>query len=122
MTELKSVMPVLRVADMDRALAFYTGTLGFASRWRAGNDGGGENAMLESGEVRVMLSTGEHLGGPPRFTGTLYVDVRGVAGLWERLRGVCDVAWPLEAMDYGTLEFGVRDPDGYVLGFAESGD
>jgi hypothetical protein len=27
--------------------------------------------------------------------------------------------WPLEQQEYGTREFGIRDPDGYVLAFAE---
>ena len=34
-------MPVLKVADMQRALDFYTGVLGFTTCWRAANDGGG---------------------------------------------------------------------------------
>ena len=28
--------------------------------------------------------------------------------------------WPLEAMDYGQTEFGIRDCDGYTLAFAEA--
>ena len=27
--------------------------------------------------------------------------------------------WPLEKMTHGTLEVGVRDPNGYILAFAE---
>ena len=30
-----------------------------------------------------------------------------------------DVVWPIADMEYGTREFGIRDPDGYVLAFAE---
>ncbi len=30
-----------------------------------------------------------------------------------------DLVWPLETMDYGTVEFRIRDCDGYVLAFAE---
>jgi uncharacterized glyoxalase superfamily protein PhnB len=105
---------------MDRAAAFYTGVLGFAVRWREPADGGGESCMLESGNARVLLSTGSHLELPPRFTGTLYFDMGGVREFWERVRGACDVVWPLEEMDYGSLEFGVRDPDGYVLAFSEA--
>ena len=117
--ELRGVVPVLRVADMDRAVAFYKGVLGFSIRWRASGDGGGENAMLEHGAVRLMLSTGAHLGDAPRFTGTLYFDMTGVRELWERIGKACETVWPLEEMSYGSLEFGIRDPDGYTLAFSE---
>jgi hypothetical protein len=30
-----------------------------------------------------------------------------------------EVVWPLEAMSYGTLEFGIHDCNGYTLAFAE---
>ncbi len=112
-------MPVLRVSNMDKALSFYEGVLGFRLTWRAGNDGGGENCMLESGDVAVMLSTGAHLGDTPKLTGTLYFNTTGVTDLYERVRDRAPVVWPLSKMDYGTLEFGIHDPDGYTLAFAE---
>jgi uncharacterized glyoxalase superfamily protein PhnB len=89
-------------------------------RWREPDDGGGENCMLEAGPVKLMLSTGAHLGESPRFTGTLYFELESVEALWERAREVCEVVWPLEDMDYGTREFGIRDPDGYLLAFARA--
>jgi hypothetical protein len=33
-----------------------------------------------------------------------------------------EIVWPLERMEYGQLEFGIRDPDGYLLAFAEEVD
>lgn len=119
MAILKSVMPTLRVAEMDRAVPFYTQQLGFSIAWRSPGDGGGENCLLESGQVAVLLSTGSHLGEPPKLTGTIYFDTDGVDELWEALRGRVEVVWPLSDMEYGTREFGIRDPDGYVLAFAE---
>lgn len=56
----KGVLRVLRVTDLDRALAFYRDVLGFELRWRQPADGGGESCMLEQGAARVMLSTGSH--------------------------------------------------------------
>jgi uncharacterized glyoxalase superfamily protein PhnB len=75
--------------------------------------------MLEAGPVAVLLSTSPHLGTPPRFTGTIYFDVEDVEGLWDTVGPTADVVWPIADMDYGTREFGIRDPDGYVLAFAE---
>jgi len=111
-------MPVLRVADLERAIDWYV-RLGFTLCWRAPNDGGGENSMLEAGETSLMLSTGSHLGDKPAFTGTLYFATSGVRELYELVKDTVEMVWPLSEMDYGTLEFGIRDRDGYLLAFAE---
>ena len=67
-----------------------------------------------------MLSTGRRLGGKPAFTGTLYFDARNVRALYQKVRKVRPkFVWPLSKMEYGTLELGLRDPDGYLLAFAE---
>jgi catechol 2,3-dioxygenase-like lactoylglutathione lyase family enzyme len=117
--EPKAILPVLRVTDMDRSIGFYAGLLGFHVVWRNANDGGGENALLAWKRIELMLSTGSHLGDTPALTGTLYFNGSGVAALFERVRPHATVVWPLSAMAYGTREFGVRDPDGYTLAFAE---
>ena len=49
MTEFKTIVPVLKVSDMQRAVEFYTGVLGFSVSWQAANDGGGANCMLAAG-------------------------------------------------------------------------
>jgi catechol 2,3-dioxygenase-like lactoylglutathione lyase family enzyme len=119
MPEFRNIIPVLRVADLQRALDFYTGVLGFSVAWQAANDGGGENAMLQAGATSLLLSTGSHLGDKPQFTGTLYFNMTGVLGFFERVKEKVEVVWPLETTDYGQLEFGIRDLDGYTLAFAE---
>jgi len=120
MTRLNSIMPVLRVSVMDRAVDWYTRILGFDLIWRATNDGGGENGMLQSGGISLMLSTGSHLGDTPAFTGTLYFETDGVRELYNAVKDAVTVVWPLDTMDYGTLEFGIRDLDGYTLAFSET--
>ena len=67
-----------------------------------------------------MLSTGSHLGGTPSFTGTLYIDMDGVEEFYEEVKDRVELVWPLDVMDYGTREFGVRDPNGYILAFSEA--
>jgi uncharacterized glyoxalase superfamily protein PhnB len=118
----KWIMPVLKVADLPRAIAFYTNVLGFDVCWQAVNDGGGENCMLQAGATCLLLSTGSHLGAQPQFTGTLYFQMQGVREFFEKVRHQADVVWPLEQMEYGQLEFGIRDRDGYLLAFAEGQD
>jgi uncharacterized glyoxalase superfamily protein PhnB len=122
MPEFKKIVPVLRVADMQRAVDFYTGITGFTVRWRAHDDGDAENCMLQAGVIELLLSTGSHLGAKPAFTGTLYFNMIGVDEFYERIKDKVEIVWPLEVMDYGQREFGIRDCDGYVLAFAEAAE
>jgi catechol 2,3-dioxygenase-like lactoylglutathione lyase family enzyme len=119
MPEFNKVVPVLRVTDMPQSVDFYTKILGLQVCWRAASDGGGENCMLWAGPVALLLSTGSHLGDRPQFSGTLYFNMDGVQEFYDRIRERVEVVWPLEMMDYDQLEFGIHDPDGYTLAFAE---
>src|SRR5262245_42597125 len=103
---------------MRRAIDFYTGVLGFTVCWRAANDGGGENCMLAAGATNLLLSTGSQLGDKPRFSGTLYFHMTGVEEFFQRIKNKVEIVWPLERMEYGQTEFGIRDSDGYTLAFA----
>jgi catechol 2,3-dioxygenase-like lactoylglutathione lyase family enzyme len=120
MAEFKRIVPVLRVSDMQKSVEFYTGVLGFTVAWRAANDSGGENCLLRAGAAGLLLSTGSHLGDRPQFTGTLYSHMTGLQEFFERVKNRGEVVWPLETMDYGQREFGIRDGDGYTLAFVEA--
>lgn len=43
----------------------------------------------------------------------------GVEEFFESIKSSVEILWPLEGMEYGQQEFGIRDPDGYTLPFAE---
>jgi uncharacterized glyoxalase superfamily protein PhnB len=122
MAEFKKIVPVLKVSDMQKSVAFYSDVLGFTIIWRAANDGGGENCMLQAGAADLLLSTGAQLGDKPQFTGTLYFNMAGVRDFFDRIKNQVEMVWPLETMDYGQMEFGIRDGDGYTLAFAEAQD
>ena len=49
----------------------------------------------------------------------LYFNMQDVRELFEMYRDNVEIVWPLEAMDYGQIEFGIHDADGYTLAFAE---
>jgi uncharacterized glyoxalase superfamily protein PhnB len=112
-------MPVLKVNDLNETIDFYTRVFGFRVCSLYGEGEQKDTCILAWGDVEVLFSTGAHLGGPPRLTGTLYFNLEGVAELFERVKDQVEVVWPLEEMDYGTREFGVRDCNGYTLAFAE---
>jgi len=111
-------MPVLRVSDMQRAIDWYTHLLGFEVHSHF-VFGGVESCVLQIGATRLRLFTGSHAGGKPAFNDTLYFERSGVRELWNRIRDQVEIVKPLELMEYGTLEFRVRDPDGYALAFVE---
>ena len=94
MTDFKRIVPVLKVSDMQKSVSFYTGVLGFTVAWRAADDGGGENCMVRAGAAELLLSTGSHLGDKPQFTGTLYFQMSGVQGFFEKVKNRAEVVWP----------------------------
>jgi catechol 2,3-dioxygenase-like lactoylglutathione lyase family enzyme len=122
MTQILAIMPVLKVADLQRSIDWYCGVMGFSADGRSAGDGDGELCFIHAGDTELLLSTGSHLGGVPSFTGTLYFRTVGVDSLYARVAGRPEIVWPLENQEYGTREFGIHDPDGYTLAFAERSD
>jgi uncharacterized glyoxalase superfamily protein PhnB len=112
-------MPVLRVTDLARSVDFYRDVLGFTPAPVRFDEADTPFVTLHWEPVALLLTTGAHLGPGPAFSGTLYLHVVGVETLYNRVKGRAEMVWPLEDMNYGTREFGVRDPDGYVIAFAE---
>jgi catechol 2,3-dioxygenase len=107
----------LKVADLERALRFYNGVLGFEVTQRYGKDA----AFLSAGGYHhhIGLNTWESRGGAPPAQGTtglyhiaiLYPTREELAGAYRRLR---DAGIPLDgAADHGVSEaLYLRDPDG----------
>jgi catechol 2,3-dioxygenase len=107
----------LKVADLDRALAFYCGVLGFELTQRYGS----QAAFVSAGGYHhhIGLNTWESAGGPPPAPGTtglfhlaiLYPERRDLGVALQRL---IDNDIALEgASDHGVSEaLYLRDPDG----------
>lgn len=107
----------LKVADLDRAIAFYSGVLGFELTQRYGS----QAAFLSAGGYHhhIGLNTWESRNGtppPPGHTGLyhtafLYPDR---ASLGDALRRVVEAGLQLDgASDHGVSEaIYLRDPDG----------
>jgi catechol 2,3-dioxygenase len=110
----------LKVADIDRALAFYHGVLGFEITQQMGKDA----AFLSAGGYHhhIGLNTWESRGGtapPPGATGLYHFAIRypDRAALGQALRRLETARVPLEgASDHGVSEaLYLRDPDGNGL-------
>ena len=107
----------LKVADLERAIAFYRDVLGFEVTQRYGS----QAAFLSAGGYHhhIGLNTWESLGGSPPPSGAtglyhlavLYPNRRELA---DAVRRVVDAGIPLEgASDHGVSEaIYLRDPDG----------
>ena len=107
----------LKVADLDRAIAFYSGVLGFDVVARYGT----QAAFLSAGGYHhhIGLNTWESLGGsppPPGHTGLyhtafLFPDRKSLANVLKRL---AEAGHPLTgASDHGVSEaLYLDDPDG----------
>ena len=106
----------LKVADIDRALDFYTGVLGFELQQRIGDDA----AFISAGGYHhhIGLNTWESRGGkppPPGTTGLYHVAILypARAALADALRRLIEAGIPLDgASDHGVSEaLYLRDPD-----------
>jgi uncharacterized glyoxalase superfamily protein PhnB len=60
----------------------------------------------------------DHLGSP-HATATQYIYVDDVSARWNAIKARCTAEWGPEEMDYGMIEFAVRDPNGYLLSFGQ---
>lgn len=107
----------LKVADLDRAIAFYAGLLGFKLMQKYGT----EAAFLSAGGYHhhIGLNTWQSKGGTPPapghtglfHTALLYPDRAALAAIVKRL---AEADYPLDgASDHGVSEaIYLRDPDG----------
>jgi catechol 2,3-dioxygenase len=107
----------LKVADIERSLAFYTGVLGFEFQQRMGD----EAAFFSAGGYHhhIGLNTWQSKGAspaPPGHTGLFHVAIRypDRATLADALRRLVEAGVPLSgASDHGVSEaIYLADPDG----------
>jgi catechol 2,3-dioxygenase-like lactoylglutathione lyase family enzyme len=121
MSNFVQITPFMHVRDLEHALDFFTGTLGFQVMYRQGN-----YAYFErEGVAFRLLEEGGPDGAPPgnrRFG--YYIDVRDVDGLYAEMKSRLDalphgdVCGPVDQA-YGQRELLVVAPDGNVIAFGQ---
>lgn len=122
---IRSLVPLLNVADVGRSLALYRDALGFEVEQQAEEAGAVIWARLRAGEAALMLNRPEEIDSAGRAERpsygdvVLYLTVENAAALHETLSAAPGElglrVGPLERQDYGLLEFQLRDPDGYEV-------
>jgi catechol 2,3-dioxygenase-like lactoylglutathione lyase family enzyme len=124
--ELAKVAPELFVPDVDRAIRFYAGSLGFELLRREEAGGKATFAVVALGQAIVMLADQGHYAAmvaaivEPRGRG---IDVRFVVPDVDAMYRTCTMSGARIALDigdryYGLRDFIVEDPNGYRLRFA----
>ena len=117
--------PYFPVADVEKAVAYYERVFGFVREYVAGQEFGivgrdGLPVMFRRVSDPALINPNERQGG----SWDAFFWVRDAKALHAELsgRGAEVVYGPLVQESYNMLEFAVRDPAGYVLGFGEALD
>ena len=122
MASILTAAPQFLVSELSDAIAFYEQRLGFQSDFvysdfYASVSRGGAAIHLKCAPKleaeRAHRKSGEHL--------DAYLSVSGIDELHEEFvdRGA-PIVKPLEERPWGTRDFHVEDPDGYILCFSEA--
>lgn len=120
-----AVTPSLLAPDLDATLRFYVDVLGFSQTgaWREA-DARLVWAEVTRGDARLWFfrdTPVEPL--TPVFSGLIYLFVGPVTPLAAALADVGVIfEWGPETQPYGLREVALRDPNGYLLVFAEDVD
>lgn len=130
---MKNLAPNLMVADVNKTAEFYQQVFGFqviekVPDMAEPDSGKWQFAILHLGGVTIMLQNQRTLiedipsfaNQPIGGTMTLYIDVEDVRSLFEKVKShVTLFKEGLYETFYGTTEFTMVDPNGYILTFAQ---
>jgi uncharacterized glyoxalase superfamily protein PhnB len=127
MPHFKKLTPNLLVANVERSLAFYVDTLGFARSMTVPEQSPFVFAAVTSGSIEIFVNDAAtavkeypaFVGKPIGATGTMFIEVEGVDAIHDRLKSHVKIVMPIVTQFYGMREFAIEDPDGYVITFAE---
>jgi uncharacterized glyoxalase superfamily protein PhnB len=127
MPQFTKLTPNLLVTSVERSLAYYVNILGFERGMTVPDASPFVFASVTGGPVEIFFNDAAgavqeypgFAGKPIGATGTLFIEVKGVDALHDRLKPAVKVVMPIETKFYGMREFAIEDPDGYVITFAE---
>ena len=117
----RRVVPCLWVADMRRTLDFYIERLGFHQTGYFPIESDPKRTEVRRDDVTIMFFSdrAQSPGDGPKSTCRLYLFPDSVDRLADELREKLPFLWGPENTEFDMRELAVRDPDGYVLIFAE---
>jgi uncharacterized glyoxalase superfamily protein PhnB len=124
---LKKLTPNLMVEDVQQTVDFYREVLGFTVLMTLPDEPPLAFAIVQRDQVELMFQSRDSLsenvpalaGRPIGASQTFYIEVEGIAHLYEQLRHQVEIVVDLHRTFYGTQEFYFRDVNGYILSFSE---
>jgi uncharacterized glyoxalase superfamily protein PhnB len=131
--KFSDVTPNLVVSDIEKSQAFYRDVLGFSAIATVPDGAPFVFVWMRRDGVNVFLNTVASItddqpalaARPIGGTATMYMAIEadsaaeGVDALFETVKAHAKVIMPLHTQFYGMREFGVEDPDGYVIYVAQ---
>lgn len=124
--QLKRLIPILSVANVEKSIVFYHDALDFSVLNRYENDGYLQWAMVKSGDTELMFAHCDASQGiliPAKKEDlVLYFYPDDIEALHTSLK---DKGYPVSDLHvtfYGMKECHLTDPDGYQLSFGQETD
>ena len=124
MAEFNSLAACFPVADISSTIRWYEEQLGFIADPFPSTEPY-VFAILRRDDVEIMLQRVDGYQKPDIYGSrsggvwNAYITVEGLRDLYESVREESTIVQPLRQQPYGIWEFEVKDPNGYVLVFAE---
>jgi len=126
--KLQKLTPNLVVRDVEASMEFYCRVLGFQRGQTVPEQAPYVFGIVTNGAVEIFFNdqkavAAEHPDLGTRPVGgalTLYIEVQGIEGLFKNVQkhGV-RITMPMKEQFYGMREFGMEDPEGWEITFAE---
>lgn len=125
--KLESLSPNLISDSVNASVDFYTKHLGFSLVTSVPESGTYDWAMIKRDDVTLMFQSLKSLQedvpslkfDKKGSLGTFFIKMQGIEEFYNSLKGKVDIALEWRVTFYGMKEFGVKDPDGYYMVFAE---
>jgi uncharacterized glyoxalase superfamily protein PhnB len=116
--KFQPIIPIIWTHEIDKTVDFYCNVLGFICREK--NDEWNW-ATLQKEDCEIMVANpNEHTPfEKSSFTGSFYIKVDDVDGLWHSLKDNVKVAYEIETFEWGMREFAIYDTNGYLLQFGQ---
>jgi catechol 2,3-dioxygenase-like lactoylglutathione lyase family enzyme len=126
-SKLESLSPNLIADSVNASVDFYTKHLGFSLAASVPETGNYDWAMVQRDGVTLMFQSLKSLQEDmPSLkiekkgsVGTFFIKMKGIDDLFASVKGKLDIALEMRTTFYGMKEFGIKDPDGYYMVFAE---
>lgn len=119
--------PMIYTANIQSSIKFYTETLGFEiseyypdknnPTWFAIQIG---NQRLAVGKIFNDINHKYHPNGIMGSGVHFYIIVENVNNMYENLKSKLIILDEIENKSWGSREFAVKDPDGYIISFSDS--